>query len=75
MEIKKIFDDNKINYKKRTIVQASDLKEKIEKMGIISENSTIISIDAEEFYPSIKFKLVKESCQKLCQESVKRRPR
>ena len=61
MGIKKIFDDNKINYKKRTIIQASDLKEKIEKMGITSENSTIVSIDAEEFYPSIKFKLVKKA--------------
>ena len=61
MGIKKIFDDNKINYKKRTIIQASDLKEKIEKMGITSENSTIVSIDAKEFYPSIKFKLVKKA--------------
>jgi hypothetical protein len=59
--IKKIFDDNKINYNERTIVQASDLKEKTEKMGITSDNSTIVSIDAEDFYPSIKFKLVKKA--------------
>jgi hypothetical protein len=61
MGIKKIFDDNRVNYMKKTIIQAVDLKEKIETIGITNENSTIISIDAQDFYPSVKFKLVKKS--------------
>ncbi len=59
--IKKILDDNKVNYTSRTIIQASDLKEKIETMGITNNNSTIVSIDAEAYYPSIKFKLVRKA--------------
>jgi hypothetical protein len=42
-------------------MQVSDLKEKIETMGITNDNSTIISIDAQNFYPSVKFKLVKKA--------------
>ena len=47
--IKKILDDNRINYMKKTIIQASDLKEKIETMNITNHNSTILSIDAEAY--------------------------
>ena len=32
--IKKIFDKNEINYMDKTIIQASDLKDELEKMGI-----------------------------------------
>ena len=59
--IKKILDDNGINYMRKTIIQASDLKEKIETMDITNSNSTIISIDAEAFYPSVKLKLVRKA--------------
>ena len=59
--IKKILDDNRINYMRKTIIQASDLKEKIETMDITNSNSTIISIDAEAFYPSVKLKLVRKA--------------
>ena len=51
--IEKILDDNRINYMKKTIIQASDLKEKIETMNITNNNSTILSIDAEAYYPSV----------------------
>ena len=60
MGIKKIFDDHKIQYNKRTIVQASDLEEKLEKLGLHPDNCTIVSVDAVDFYPSVKFKLVKK---------------
>ena len=59
--IKKIFDDNEVNYMERTIIQASDLKEELEKLGITSNNTTIVSIDAEAYYPSIKLKLVRKA--------------
>jgi GIY-YIG catalytic domain len=59
--IKKILDENNIDYASRTIIQASDLKQKLENMDIRYDNSTIISIDAVDYYPSIKFKLVKKA--------------
>ena len=45
----------------KTIIQASDLKKEIEGLNITNTNSTIVSIDAENYYPSIKFKLVKKA--------------
>ena len=59
--IKAIFDKNNVNYAKRTIVQASDLKETLEKLNISNKDTTIVSIDAKEFYPSVRFKLVKKA--------------
>jgi hypothetical protein len=61
MGIKKIFDDNKVNYMDKTIIQASDLKAKLETLDIKERNSTVVSIDAVNFYPSIRFKLVKKA--------------
>ena len=59
--IKHIFDMNKVKCMTKTIIQASDLKRDIEKLGITRHNTTIASIDAEAFYPSVRFKLVKKA--------------
>ena len=59
MGIRKIFDKKKICYDKHTIVQASDLKEEIEKHTIKRSNSTNISLDIKSMYPSIQFSVVK----------------
>ncbi len=59
--LKKIFEDNEIDYKSNTIIQASDLKTKLETLAITPANSTIISIDAQDYYPSVRFKLVKKA--------------
>ena len=59
--IKKIFDDNNICYDRRTIIQASDLKGKLESLGLQRDEVTILSIDIVAFYPSIKYKLVREA--------------
>ena len=53
--IKKILDRNNINYSKKTIIQASHLKEELEKLPIRKSTNTIFSIDAEKMYPSVKF--------------------
>jgi len=45
----------------KTIIQASDLKENLENQGITCNNSTIVSIDAEDFYPSVRLKLVRKA--------------
>ena len=59
--IKKIFDDNKVDYMAKTIIQAADLKKTLEKLTITNLNSTIVSIDAVDYYPSVRFKLVKKA--------------
>ena len=56
--IKRIFDSNKINYAKQNIVQASDLKAKIDQLMIKERYATIIKYDDKAMYPSIKLKLV-----------------
>ena len=48
--IKRIFDSNKINYAKRNIVQASDLKVTIDQLMIREGDATIIKYDAEAMY-------------------------
>ena len=53
--IRKILDKNEVNYSRKTIIQASDLKEKLEKLNIQQSNNTIISFDCEKMYPSVKF--------------------
>ena len=37
----------------------------MEKLGLHPDNCTIASVDAEDFYPSVKFKLVRRE-SKLC---------
>ena len=59
--IRKIFDTEKVNYSKNTIIQASDLKEKLEGLNIKRRTHTIASLDIEAMYPSIKFSLVEKA--------------
>ena len=56
--IKNLFKEHDVDYGQRNIVQASDLKTKLENLPINFENSTIDSVDAEAMYPSIKFQLI-----------------
>ena len=56
--IKNLFKEHDVDYRQRNIVQASDLKTKLENLPINFENSTIVSVDAEAMYPSIKFQLI-----------------
>jgi hypothetical protein len=53
--IRNILNGNNIKFSKKTIIQASDLKEKLERLQIKRSNCTIISFDAECMYPSVKF--------------------
>jgi hypothetical protein len=49
---RRILGSNKVNYSKRNIIQASDLKAKLDSLHIQQENVTIISLDIEAMYPS-----------------------
>ena len=57
--MKAIFDRNGIEYQKSTIIHAAQLKVELEKLNIKRNEATVISFDAVEMYPSIKYKLVK----------------
>lgn len=61
MGIKKIFEENDVNYGQKNLVQASDLKEKLESIKLDANDTTIVSIDAEMMYPSIKYGLIKKA--------------
>jgi hypothetical protein len=56
--IKKIFDDAKINYMAKTIIQASHAKDQLERLHINKKNNTVFSLDIESFYPSVTYSLV-----------------
>ena len=53
--IEKILNRNKIDHSRKSIIQASDLKQQLENPNIRKSKHTVISIDAEKMYPSIKF--------------------
>ena len=61
--IKNLFKKHKVEFGQRNIVQASDLKDKLEKFNINAGNATIVSVDAEAMYPSIKFQLIYDAVQ------------
>ena len=52
--IKRCMDKGKVNYSQNSIVQASDLKETLEEIGLKKEEVTIASVDAINMYPFIK---------------------
>jgi hypothetical protein len=63
--IKHIFDDNHVPYTSRTIHQAADLKSRLEALNLRVHDCTIlvVSIDAVDYYPSVRFKLVQRAIQ------------
>ena len=58
-----------MNYSRVSIVQSSDLKERLEELKIKRDKATIASVDAIDMYPSIKLstnrKSVRFSARKL----------
>ncbi len=53
--LRNILDKNMVDYERKTIKQASDLKQDLEKLNIKRSNSTIVTVDIEAMYPSIQF--------------------
>lgn len=68
MSIKRLLDQYSVNYTARTIVQASDLKEKLEQYDLSPTNCTITSVDAEAMYPSIKIDLIEKAIKHYTSE-------
>ena len=64
-----------MNYSRNSNVQASDLKETLEYMGLKKEEFMIASVDATNMYPSIKLRTIKKAviffARKLTSETKK----
>ena len=59
--IKRCLDKGKVNYSRFSIVQSSDLKERLEEKKLVREEVTIFSVDAINMYPSIKIATSKKA--------------
>ena len=59
--IKRCLDKVKVNYSRNSIVQASDLKETLEEIGLKREEVTIASVDTINMYPSIKLATIRKA--------------
>ena len=59
--IKHVFDSYGVNCSRFTIAQATELKRKLERMKVRYNFHTIVSFDAIEMYPSIKFCMVERA--------------
>ena len=59
--IKSIFEKINIVFDKLMIIQASDLKNELEKLGLKEATITIFSLDAVDMYPLIKYHLVEKA--------------
>ena len=57
--IKKCLDKGKVKYSRGSIVQASNLKKRLEELKIKRDEVTIASVDAINMYPSIKLSTIK----------------
>ena len=61
--LKHILDNNHCDNQKYLIQQSSYLKEHLEGLQLKADSCTIISIDAKDYYPSVRFKLVKKAIE------------
>jgi hypothetical protein len=59
--IKRMMDEGEVNYSRKTIIQASDLKCQIESLGIRKDRHTIFSLDIEAIYPLVTYGLVERA--------------
>ena len=67
--IKRCLDKGKVNYSRNSIIQASDLKETLEELGLKKEEVTITLVDAINMYPSIKVATLKKAVIFFCKET------
>ena len=61
--IQRIFENNGIVTNKFTIIQSSDLKQKLESYALSKDDVTITSLDAVKMYPSVKYQLIERAVQ------------
>ena len=71
--IKMLLDKGKVKYSRVSIVQASDLKGRLEKFKIKRGEVKIASVDAINMYPSIKLSTIRKAVR-LLQGKLPQRP-
>ena len=59
--IRSILDKHGANYTRYTIIQALDVKNKLEKLNVREDEVTIVSVDAERMYPTMQCKMVRKA--------------
>ena len=66
--IRQIFDQEKVNYTRKTIIEAAHLKTELESLNITNEHFTIFSLDIEDrsLLPIYEIQSSRKSCQVLC---------
>ena len=60
-----------MNYSQDSIIQASDLKEILEELGVKREEVTIASVNAINMYPSIKLATIRKAVRYLARKLTK----
>ena len=66
--IKKTFETRKLKHTKHLIEQAVHLKNNLESLDLKAGNCTIFSIDANKYYPSLRWKLVNKAIDYFAEE-------
>eukprot|EP00957_Ditylum_brightwellii_P194628 14825759-Ditylum_brightwellii.AAC.1 len=68
MAIQKVLDRNNVNYNRFRIVQSSDLKEKLENLGLTKDNVTLMSLNIKNMYLLVRIKLIKKALEFYSQD-------
>eukprot|EP00957_Ditylum_brightwellii_P056484 4281731-Ditylum_brightwellii.AAC.1 len=63
MGIKRVLDEHRVDYAKHTIIQSSDLKTKLEGLGLRRDEVTMMSLYIVNMYLSVGLKLIKKALQ------------
>ena len=69
--IKRCLEKGKSNYSRYSIVQASDLKERLEELGVKIEEVTIVSVNVINMYPSIKLATIRKAVRYFARKLTK----
>ena len=69
--IKRCLDKVKVKCSQDSIVQASDLKEILEKLEVRREEATFASVDAINTYPSIKLAKIRKAVRYFARKLTK----
>eukprot|EP00957_Ditylum_brightwellii_P187361 14269936-Ditylum_brightwellii.AAC.1 len=59
--INRVLDDNKVKYLQFTIIQVSDLKERLEALRVQQSNVTMMSLNIENMYPLVRLQLIRKA--------------
>eukprot|EP00957_Ditylum_brightwellii_P193568 14740293-Ditylum_brightwellii.AAC.2 len=63
MVIKRVLDEHGVIHTKHTIVLPSDLKQRLEGLGLRKDEVTMMSLDIVNMYPFVRVKLIKKVLQ------------